>query len=182
MIHRLYSTLQTFKTLKFHSGLNVLIAKKEHGASNKQTRNRAGKTSLIEIVHFLTGANAGKDSLFRTEALGDVAFGMEFDLGGAKTSVERKGNDKSNVHVSGGGFPGGNAKLANTKWVELLGKQMFSLDGIQAEVGRSPTFRSLFAYFVRRQPSGAFTTPEKQATDQQVGDYQMALMYLLGLD
>ncbi|MBC2696293.1 MAG: hypothetical protein HF982_13665 [Desulfobacteraceae bacterium] len=48
--------------------------------------------------------------------------------------------------------------------------------------GRKPTFRSLFAYFVRRQLSGAFTTPEKQATMQQAGDYQVALMYLMGLD
>jgi len=47
---------------------------------------------------------------------------------------------------------------------------------------RMPTFRSLFAYFVRRQLSGAFTTPEKQATMQQIGDYQVALMFLFGLD
>lgn len=182
MIHRLYSTLPTFKTLRFHSGLNVLIAQKEQGASNKQTRNRAGKTSLIEIVHFLTGANAGKDSLFRTEALNDVAFGMEFDLGDAKTSVTRKGNDKSNIHISGGDFLGGKAKLSNTEWVELLGEQMFGLGEIQVAEGQYPTFRSLFPYFVRRDLNSAFTTPEKQAMDQQVGNYQIALMYLLGLD
>lgn len=182
MIHRLYSTLPAFKTLKFHPGLNVLIAKKEQGASNKQTRNRAGKTSLIEIVHFLTGADVGTDSLFLTEALDDMAFGMEFDLGSAKTSVTRKGNDKSKVHVSGGDFLSGKANLSNTEWVEMLGEQMFGLDKIQVEGGRYPTFRSLFPYFVRRQLSGAFTTPEKQAMDQQVGDYQVALMYLLGLD
>src|SRR5690606_37658066 len=44
------------------------------------------------------------------------------------------------------------------------------------------SFRSLFAYFVRRQASGAFMTPEKQATMQGTGDMQMALMFLLGLD
>jgi len=35
---------------------------------------------------------------------------------------------------------------------------------------------------VRRQASGAFMTPEKQATMQGTGDMQMALMFLLGLD
>ena len=40
----------------------------------------------------------------------------------------------------------------------------------------------LLAYFIRRQLSGAFTTPEKQATMQQAGDYQVALLFLLGLD
>src|SRR5208283_610789 len=48
--------------------------------------------------------------------------------------------------------------------------------------GRTPTFRSLFSYFVRRQHSGAFFAPEKQATMQQAGDYQVALLFLLGLD
>ena len=67
MIHRIFSNLPTFKGLDFKPGLKVLIAQKERGANDKQTRNRAGKTSLIEIIHFLAGADAGKDSLFRSD-------------------------------------------------------------------------------------------------------------------
>lgn len=59
---------------------------------------------------------------------------------------------------------------------------MFGLHALPEGEGRAPTFRSLFAYFVRRQLSGVFTTPEKQATMQQAGDYQVALLFLLGLD
>jgi uncharacterized protein YydD (DUF2326 family) len=66
--------------------------------------------------------------------------------------------------------------------VEVLGEKMFGLNTLPTGDGRAPTFRSLFAYFVRRQLSGAFTTPEKQATMQQAGDYQVALLFLLGLD
>jgi len=182
MIHRIYSSLATFKSLEFKPGLNVLMAQKEAGASNKQTRNRAGKTSLIELVHFLTGADAGRDSLFRVEALADESFGMEFDLGGEKTTAERCGKDKSKLRVSGGSFLGGKTKLTNTEWVDVLGDQMFRLNIVQGVAGRVPTLRSLFAYFVRRQLSGAFTTPEKQANMQQAGDYQVALMFLMGLD
>jgi len=40
MIHRVFSSLPTFKELEFHPGLNILIAKKEVGATDKQTRNR----------------------------------------------------------------------------------------------------------------------------------------------
>jgi uncharacterized protein YydD (DUF2326 family) len=68
MIHRIFSSLRSFKRLEFKPGLNVLIAQKEAGASDKQTRNRAGKTSLVEIIHFLTGSDAGKDSDFRKDA------------------------------------------------------------------------------------------------------------------
>jgi uncharacterized protein YydD (DUF2326 family) len=59
---------------------------------------------------------------------------------------------------------------------------MFGLDPTPETDGRSPTFRSLFAYFVRRELSKAFTTPEKQANMQQAGDFQVALLFLLGLD
>ncbi|MCG3774310.1 MAG: hypothetical protein JW395_1129 [Nitrospira sp.] len=182
MIYRVFSSLPSFKVLEFHPGLNVLIAQKEAGATDKQTRNRAGKTSLIEVVHFLTGADAGKDSLFRLEGLIDKSFGITFDLGGEKITVERSGKDKSKVYVEGSSFLNSKPRLSNTEWTALLGEKIFRLHNLPDNEGRSPTFRSLFSYFVRRQHSGAFTTPEKQATLQQTGDYQVALLYLLGLD
>ena len=182
MIHRVFSSLPSFKALEFKPGLNVLIAQKEAGARAKQTRNRAGKTSLVEIIHFLTGADAGKDSLFRVEELADKTFSVEFDLGGEKVFAERSGKEKSKVHVRGANFLKGKTRLPNTEWVEVLGEKMFGLNASSEGEGRAPTFRSLFAYFVRRQISGAFTTPEKQATMQQAGDYQVALLFMLGLD
>jgi len=182
MIHRLSSSLTSFKTLTLNPGLNVLVAKKEEGASDKQTRNRAGKSSVIEIVHFLMGSDAGKDSLFRSEALVNESFGIEFDLGGERLYVARSGLQKSKIHAEGANFLNGRGTLTNSEWVELLGEKMFGLHQIPDTEGRAPTFRSLFSYFVRRQVSGAFTTPEKQATMQQAGDYQVALMFLLGLD
>lgn len=182
MIHRIYSSLSSFKSLELEHGLNVLIARKEADASDKQTRNRAGKTSLIEVVHFLTGSDAGPDSLFRSEALVNESFGMEFDLGGERLRVERSANQKSKIQVEGASFLKGKTTLTNSEWVRHLGEQMFGLHQVPVTGGRAPTFRSLFAYFVRRQLSGAFTSPEKQATAQQAGDYQVALLFLLGLD
>jgi len=182
VIHKIYSSLATFKTLELHSGLNVLITRKEQGASTKQTRNRAGKTSLIETLHFLTGADAGKDSLFRAEGLINESFGMDFDLGGEKVSIKRSGKEKSKVHLSGTGSIATKGKITNSEWIDLLGETIFDLGVTKNHEGRTPTFRSLFAYFIRRQASQAFAAPEKQAAMQQTGDYQLALMYLLGLD
>ena len=82
MIHNIYSSLTTFKNLEFHPGLNVLIAAKSEGATNRQTRNRAGKTSLIEIIHFLTGGKIEEDSLFKAKELSKVTFDMKFYLAG----------------------------------------------------------------------------------------------------
>lgn len=182
MIHNIFSSLSTFKALEFKSGLNVLVAQKEDGATDKQTRNRAGKTSLVETIHFLTGSNADKGSLFRSTALEGETFGMSFDLGDQKITAERSGKQKAKINVEGPSFLHGKTHLSNSEWVELLGEKMFGLHALPEGDGRAPTFRSLFAYFVRRQLSGAFTTPEKQATMQQAGDYQVALLFLLGLD
>jgi len=182
MIHRIYCSLASFKSLDLKPGLNVVIARKEAGASDKQTRNRAGKSSLIEIVHFLTGSDAGKDSIFRSDALVNASFGIEFDLGGKRLRVDRSGHQKSKIHVEGANLLNGECNLSNSEWLELLGESMFGLKQVQNPDGRVPTFRSLFSYFVRRQLSGAFTTPEKHANMQQVCDYQVSLLYLLGLD
>ena len=181
MIHQIYSTLPTFKNLAdLKPGLNVLLAQKTEGASSKQTRNRAGKTSFVELVHFLTGSEAPPDSIFRTPELIDYTFGMNFDLKAEHTVVERSGSSKAKISV--GALPAAKIKFSATEWCTFLGEQMFGLSSLEAAGSKPPSFRSLFAYFVRRQASGAFMTPEKQATMQGTGDMQMALMFLLGLD
>ena len=181
MIHNLLSTLPTFKNLgDLKPGLNVLLAQKTEGASSKQTRNRAGKTSFVETVHFLTGSEAGPDSIFRTPELVGYTFGMDFDLKDARTVVERSGSAKAKIYVTTP--PAAKRKLSATDWGTFLGEEMFGLSSLETAGSKPPSFRSLFAYFVRRQMSGAFTTPEKQATMQGTGDMQMALMFLLGLD
>jgi uncharacterized protein YydD (DUF2326 family) len=182
MIRNIFSSLASFKGLEFRSGLNLLVAKKEVGSTDKQTRNRAGKTSLVETIHFLTGSNADRGSLFRSTELEEESFGMTFDLGGQSVMAERSGKQKAKIYVEGADFLKSKTHISNSEWVELLGEKMFGLHSLPGGDGRVPTFRSLFAYFVRRQSSGAFTTPEKQATMQQADDYQVALLFLLGLD
>jgi uncharacterized protein YydD (DUF2326 family) len=91
--------------LEFHPGLNILLADKSPGATDQQTRNRAGKTSLIEIIHFLTGADCKKDpitkkeSIFKVKALVNYTFGMEFDAGRAKIKAERTGRNPSKITI-----------------------------------------------------------------------------------
>jgi uncharacterized protein YydD (DUF2326 family) len=174
MIHSIYSSLPTFKNLQFHSGLNVLIAEKSEGATNRQTRNRAGKTSVIEIVHFLTGAKIEKDSLFKAKELNEVTFEMIFDLGDKLLTINRQNKIR-------GGFELNKEKISTTDWKKTLGHSMFGLSKV-IDDSRTPTFRSMFPYFARRASSKAFHEPEKHNTMQHTGDYQMALMYLFNLD
>lgn len=196
MIYRIYSDLPQFKELAFLPGLNILLSEKTLEATERQTRNRAGKTSLIEIIHFLTGAD--KSALFRSASLQDYSFGMEFDVRESRVNVERSAKRASDVLLRGEidalqflrpvqkeiDAIGTAITIANTTWKDVLGSAMFQLHGEDQEDARkfAPRFRMLFSYFVRRQMAGAFNSPYKQADMQQVWDYQVAIFYLLGLD
>jgi uncharacterized protein YydD (DUF2326 family) len=78
MIHRIYSSLPSFKNFEFHSGLNLVLAEKTPGATERQTRNRAGKSSITEIIHFLMAGNLEKNSIFRDVHIKNHSFGLEF--------------------------------------------------------------------------------------------------------
>lgn len=195
MIHGITSDLPTFKTLKFHAGLNILLAEKSDGATDRQSRNGAGKTSLVELIHFLFGANVGKDSIFRSAALLGYSFDGRVDIGGSTVDVTRSGAKPSRIMIQGdaSGWPivpsldakTGDQVISNENWRTLLGALMFGLpadsDG-EESVRYRPTFRSLFSYFARRQNSDGFLAPIQASSKQQNWDQQVAVTYMLGLD
>lgn len=193
MITRLSSSLNSFKSLEFSPGLNVLLADKSEGATDLQTRNGAGKSSFVETVHFLTGGNAKADSIFRSNALLNESFDIQMDVGGDKITAERSGSAPSKIFLNGPveDWPippkfkedRGLFEISNTNWCHTLGAKWFGLEAPPASDTKfQPTFRSLFAYFARRQASDAFQTPTQQAGKQQIWDQQVAISYLLGLD
>ena len=197
MIVSIESSLVTFKTVSFKTGLNVLLADTAPGASQKQTRNSAGKTSLVEITHFLMGANCDKDSLFRTQALVEHTFTGTFIIADKPITIQRGGKDPSKILLIAGADdhtgipmrvdkPTGRLFVSNSNWRVFLGHTMFGMpsdvNGTAFEDSGTPTFRSLFSYFARRRNSGAFFYPERQAEQQQRGDWQVNLSFLLGLD
>lgn len=194
MIRRFGSDLASFKTLNFRPGLNILLADKSEGANDRQSRNGAGKTSFVELVHFLFGADARKESIFRSEALVPWTFDVLVDIAGAAISAARSGNKPSRILMNGAveNWPirpefdqrAGLFELSNEGWKANLGHLWFGLP-ISAgdEADRFlPSFRSLFSYFARRQQAGGFQQPMQHSTMQQAWDQQVAICYLLGLD
>ncbi len=175
MIHRIYSSLPKFKTLEFKSGLNVLLAEKTADSGSGLTRNRAGKSSMVETIHFLTGGTVSEKSPYSSKDLASATFGMEFDVGRKRVCVERDVKKRAKFKVDG-------VAISGEEWRQRLGAAFFGVEHDADEGGTEPSFRSMFAYFVRRQASNAFTEPFKQAVMQGTGDYQLALSYLLGLD
>jgi uncharacterized protein YydD (DUF2326 family) len=184
MIHGVSSDLPSFKALSFREGLNIVVAEKTLDATDSQTRNGAGKTSLIELIHFLAGSGASRNSIFRSSAISNANFSMVVDVDGRPVTVTRTGSKPSRVQVENLPATGSDAlfleSLRNEDWKTLLGAYMF---GLPAEEEKwAPTFRSLFSYFVRRQADAGFQSPFKHTVQQQTWDQQVALSYLIGLD
>ncbi|MCY2979136.1 MAG: DUF2326 domain-containing protein [Planctomycetota bacterium] len=190
MIERVSSTLATFKELRFGPGLNVLLADKSPGATERQTRNSTGKSSLIELIHFVLGGNADPDSIFRSEKLNKESFSLTQDVGDTTVTVSRSGSKKNDFVVDGSSanWPlqpeldkkSGETRFSAKQWNHVLGNVLFQVPN-EAEA-YFPSFRSMFSYFVRRENSGGFQHAEKQAEMQQLYDVQINVSHLLGLD
>jgi uncharacterized protein YydD (DUF2326 family) len=194
MIHRIYSDLPTFKNLELHVGLNVLLADRQPGATDQQTRNRAGKSSLVQVIHFALGSNVAPDSIFRRDELKGYRFGLDFDLPGQRIAAERSGAHHGRIVIREGDTSGltiqpslrrgvGNS-FSCEDWRAVLGERFFGIpiSDNRERVAHSPSFRSLISYFIRRENDGGFRRPEAQSTMQQIGDQQVAIAYLLDLD
>ena len=194
MIRRFGSDLASFKTFAFKPGLNILLADKSEGANDRQSRNGAGKTSFVELVHFLFGADARKESIFRSDSLVEWTFDVAVDVAGEAISAARSGAKPSRLLINGPveAWPilpqfdaaTGLYELSNESWKANLGKLWFGLPlaaGDEAERFQ-PSFRSLFSYFARRQLSGGLQQPMQHSAMQQAWDQQASICYLLGLD
>jgi uncharacterized protein YydD (DUF2326 family) len=201
MIRSVTSTLPTFKTINFGQGLNILLADVADTSTERHTRNSAGKTSLVEIVHFVLGSDAGKSSIFKHEDLIDHSFSLEVLIDQRWIRATRSGAADDIIFVSADdaralGFEvplslfdldkAEDVPLGIDVWKALLGQAWFQLpiDRSDGEfMGRgAPTFRQLIGYFARRRKIGGLDTIERTSRDQQPGNWQVALSYLLGLN
>ncbi|NQV38378.1 MAG: DUF2326 domain-containing protein [Candidatus Marinimicrobia bacterium] len=180
--------------MRFKEGLNIVVAEKSEGATKDQTRNAAGKSSMIEIIHFLLGSNAPKTGFFANEVFNEENFELEFDLAGKCLLASRSAGDSPdrNKLFFAGDVPSfieekyKTQKANDTKyiplkqWKEILGEEAFGLGSVHTKFG--PTFRSLFAYFCRRERRGGFQDPFHQFEKQMDWDRNVMLAYLLGFD
>lgn len=196
MILSIESDLPTFKGVRFHDGLNVLLSDRAPGSGDKQTRNSAGKSSLVEVIHFLLGSKADKESLLRHPKLAEHTFEGAFRLGDEPVTVRRTGKEAGRIMIDGAQAErlgmtvktdksSGETYVSNEVWKEALGHWMFGLPahlkGSAYEENFTPSFRSMLSYFVRRNPGG-FISPFKHYDKQFTWDWQVNLSYLLGLD
>ena len=197
MIRKIDSSLTNFKSIEFHAGLNVLLSRGDDVLGEGKTRNSAGKSSLIEIIHFLLGANCDGDSIFRNEQLKDHSFFGEFRFAGVDLQIERTGSKRNNVYVNSELANGnilpvrqeqstGKHYLTNNDWKDYVGSLIFSIPQLPPEKSgiafNKVSFRSLISYFIRRNSANGFWLPQLINDKQQLWDWQTSISYLFNLN
>ena len=95
MLRKLGAFDSRFKTFQFKEGLNMIVADVTPKSLNTDSRNSAGKSSIVELIHFLLGARADTKQIARRKALRDVVFFLDLDWPEVRPwlQVRRSGKD-----------------------------------------------------------------------------------------
>ncbi|MEU4121095.1 ABC-three component system protein [Streptomyces virginiae] len=190
MLRKISASDVRFKHMEFHPGLNLVVADKTSKSLETDSRNSAGKSSLLELFHFLLGARA-TGHLAAKQPLKNVSFSLELDWGDQhpRVTVSRSGAAPDHVILTpdvteqpGDSLfesPGHRIEIALAHWNSLIERRFFGLRG--ESVGVSG--RSLLSFYIRRISSNAFNEAIRASHSRQSQiDATTNVAYLLGLD
>jgi uncharacterized protein YydD (DUF2326 family) len=180
MIHKITSSLQSFKTVTFSAGFNVILADRTKESTKKDTRNGLGKSTLVDIIHFCLGSRFTKSSSrLAHPALHGISFTLELELFGNKFEVTRRTDDATFVTIVGElkNLPlphhssDSSQRLPIVEWNRFLGQYWFAMP-VDSPRKFCPTFRSSISYFIRFGKD-AFGDPFRHFRLQPVWDIQV---------
>ncbi|ROT33443.1 ABC-three component system protein [Micromonospora sp. HM5-17] len=187
MLRHLSADDPRFKALTFHPGLNILVADTTGASAETDSRNSAGKSSMIELLHFLLGSSADKNSLPAHPKLRQTTFALNLDWPGLPEglTVERTGASAGAVRlrplpagVGSDQLDLGDGQVTLPEWQTLIERELFNLPAEHPGI----TGRSLFSFLMRRVGSHAFNEATRSFARQANAEAATSLAYLLGLD
>ena len=180
---------ESFKTVNFRKGFNVILADREPASSKKETRNGTGKSSLIEIIHFCLGGMP--KTALNKEELSGWTFSLELKIKGKRYKFSRNTSKEKNKVVIEGDCSEWEIKpelnghvqtMLVEKLNKMLGKLFFGMKTSFSE-NYAPSFRSCISYYARRNGTmGGYISPFSRFKDQQEWDVQVSNSFMLGLD
>lgn len=175
MITEISSDLETFKTLCFGRGLNILLAERHETSSARDTRNGTGKTSFVELFHYLLSEKRNANDDFHKPELIGARYSVQFDEAGTQTTITRKSGPSDEATKDG-------EPIAPADLRAELALKWFGLNKEDTAENYSPKFGALLSYFVRKERNGGFAKATMNASAQSGWDSQVCLSYLLGFD
>ncbi|WP_054816429.1 ABC-three component system protein [Nocardia arizonensis] len=173
----LASSDRRFKELRFHAGLNILVADRTAASEQGESRNSSGKTSFVKILRYLFGGDLPPE--FRAPELSEHRFTARLRLPGQSSdegddvSVTRAVSSGGKVQVLGWSKTNGDIDLRVEDWKELLSRHVF---GIPTGVSR-PTSGQLWAQLIRTH----FGNPIKGHHAESDWESGVKLGFMLGM-
>ena len=186
MINSIFSSKETFNTVVFKEGLNIITAEKSMKSSDKDSRNGLGKTTLIEIIHFCLGSDLTKKNKLNAPELQDWDFSIDFSVKEQRIIAKRYIADPKKIFIimdDPSFFKFKEDVETKEKyidieiWKDFLGKNLFNIMDIQKSY--QPSFRGILNFFIRRAGGYAdafITVPKESAVTTIVNN-----AFLLGL-
>ena len=191
MLHKLSANNKLFHEVIFQKGLNLIIAQPLSDSSSKDTCNGVGKSTLIEIIDFCLGSSDTKEDSLIVEDLIEWEFTLEITVGESRVKVTRAIKDPKLIIINGPtpDWPyqpevnddTGIKSFTLDRWNELLGIMFFGINHSKDKLNYKPSYRSLFAYFIRRKGE-AYNSPFKTFPQMNKIQMQSNIAYLLNLN
>ncbi|WP_236009906.1 hypothetical protein [Actinomadura physcomitrii] len=169
--------------------MNIVVAERTHRSTDTDSRNGTGKTSMVELLHFLLGATTRKNSVWAHEALARSVFDLEMDWPGipeALRVLRRSGSAKVFLQPDVTRKRGGSEQLWHgqlagevslTEWQWAIERDLYGFP--------SPDYpasgRTMLSFAMRRGLDGLLS-PTTSHARQSVQDAQINLCHLFGLD
>lgn len=153
-----------FKQLRFHDGMNILLAEKAVKSTSGDSRNGAGKTSFVRILRYILGGRLDKS--LKAEQLANQSFWAELELEGfvEPIRVQRPVSPQTKVYVD-----------SDLGSVERWKIELAKLFGISESISR-PTVAQLFRQLIR----DCFDNPLKTYSAEPDWESGIRLGFFLG--
>lgn len=186
MLRRLSANKEEFKPIEFSDGLNIIAAERAPEATETDSRNARGKTSLLQAINYCLGSN--RPAAFQALADADWAFTLELDLFGDRVEATRQLRGGSRVAVksrSGSAdavlseYQREDGTVSLGDWKFLLGLALFGLDEQFDSGDQGISVRTLLSYVIRLE---APRDPTKILSQQSAWSSRQHIAFLLGLD
>ena len=188
MLREVRSSDDRFKTVILAPGVNVLVADKTTSSTTTDSRNSAGKSSVIEILHYVMGMGRLTDSVMANRSLREDVFTLVLDwptqVSPVTASRSLRARSRSRIQLSpdvtGGPdtLPAFAREVAIADWLAAIGESLFGLPSDHAGV----SVRGLLSLYARRVSQHGFDDPVRTFPRQSVTEASTNVAYLLGLD
>jgi uncharacterized protein YydD (DUF2326 family) len=182
LLKKLASNREEFVPIDFKPGFNVVLAEKHKDATDKDSRNARGKSTLIAILKFMFGSDLHSD--LKPLVHEGWTFTLTLTVQGHDLTVSRSLDAPTNLSVS---FPPHMApifegrtkegRIAAQDWTAVLGLLYFRLEPESPDSDKL-SVRTLFSYAIRTR---AVDDPLKTMTQQAAISSRTHMAFIFGM-